>query len=103
VDGTREGVLRLALRNSLPEWTQVSRIVIDEAEMHLYVSGFAGMMAMMRITGKEAAEITGVDRPLKGGMRRAHDLFTARRILRLGASSIPGVERRGFVMEAGYS
>ena len=103
VDGAREGVLRLALRNSLPEWTQVSRLVIDEAEMHLYVSDFTGMAATMRITGEETAEVTGVDRPLKGGMRRAHDLFTARRLLRLGPSSIPGVERKGFLMEAGYS
>ena len=103
VDGGREGVLKLAIRNSLSEWTPVSRLVMNEAEIHLYVSEFAAMMAMMRITGKEMAEVTGVDRALKGGMSRAHDLFTARRILRLGTSSIPGVERKGFLMEAGYS
>jgi hypothetical protein len=104
VDGTREGVLKLALRNSLNEWTKVSRVVMDEAEIHLYVSEFAAMLAMMRITGREAAEVTGVDRPLKGGMRRAHDFFTAKRILRLGTSPrFPGVERKGFLMESGFS
>jgi hypothetical protein len=103
VDGAREGVLKLAIRNSLSEWTRVSRLVVDEAQIHLYVSEFASMMAMMRITGREVAEVTGVDRAMKGGMNRAHDLFTARRILRLGTSSIPGVERKGFLMEAGYS
>jgi len=104
VDGTREGVLKLAIRNSLSEWTKVSRVVMDEDEIHLYVAEFAAMLAMMRITGKEAAEVTGVDRPLKGGMSRAHDLFTARKILRLGTSPrFPGVERKGFLMEGGYS
>jgi hypothetical protein len=103
VDGIREGVLKLALRNSLPLWTRVSRIVMDEAQTHLYVSEFAAMMAMMRITGAEVAEVTGVDRPLKGGMSRAHDLFTARKILRLGTPPFPGVERKSLLMEAGYS
>ncbi|MDD1659454.1 MAG: DUF432 domain-containing protein [Methanomicrobiales archaeon] len=104
VDGTREGVLKLAIRNSLSEWTRVSRVVMDEAEIHLYVAEFAAMLAMMRITGREAAEVTGVDRPLKGGMRRAHDFFTAKKILRLGTSPrFPGVERKGFLMEGGYS
>jgi hypothetical protein len=103
VDGIREGVLKLAIRNSLSVWTRVSRLVLDEAQIHLYVSEFAGMMAMMRITGAEVAEVTGVDRALKGGMSRAHDLFTARRILRLGTSPFPGVERKSFLMEAGYS
>jgi hypothetical protein len=103
VDGTREGVLKLAVRNSLPVWARISRLVLDEAQIHLYVSEFAAMMAMMRITGAEAAEVTGVDRALKGGMNRAHDLFTARRVLRLGTPPFPGVERKGFVMEAGYS
>jgi hypothetical protein len=50
------------------------------------------------------AEITGVDRPLRGGMSRAHDLFTAKRVLQLGAPPrIPGVEPKGFVMEGGLS
>jgi hypothetical protein len=104
VDGTREGVLKLAIRNSLSEWTKVSRVVMDEAEIHLYVAESAAMLAMMRITGREAAEVTGVDRPLKGGMNRAHDLFTARRILRLDTTPrLPGMERKGFLMESGFS
>jgi hypothetical protein len=104
VDRSRSGVLKLAIRNSLPEWARISRVVISESEMHLYVSEFAGMMAMMRITGRELAEIWGVDRALKGGMVRAHDLFTARRILRLDTTPrLPGMERKGFLMEGGLS
>jgi hypothetical protein len=104
VDGAREGVLKLALRNSLPEWVAISRVVLPESEIHLYVSGFAAMMAMMRITGRDKAEIWGVDRPLMGGMSRAHDFFTARRILRLDtAPRLPGMERKGFLMESGLS
>ncbi|HMA04835.1 MAG TPA: DUF432 domain-containing protein [Methanomicrobiales archaeon] len=103
VDPTREGILKLALRNTLPEWVRVSRIVLEEAQIHLYVGESAAMMAMMRIAGPNMAEITGVDRPLKGGMNRAHDLFTTRRLLRLGSSRLPGMERKGFLMEEGYS
>ncbi|MDD1670411.1 MAG: DUF432 domain-containing protein [Methanomicrobiales archaeon] len=104
VDGAREGVLKLALRNSLSEWVSISRVVIPESEIQLYASGFAGMMAMMRVTGRDKAEIWGVDRPLVGGMSRAHDFFTARRILRLDtAPRLPGMERKGFLMEGGLS
>jgi hypothetical protein len=103
VDGTREGVLKLAVRNTLSEWVRISRLVMEEAQIHLYVGESAAMMAMMRITGQGLAEITGVDRPLKGGMSRAHDLFTTRRILRLGSSRLPVMERKGFHMEEGYS
>jgi hypothetical protein len=104
VDVAGEGVLKLTIRNMLSEWAKVSRVVMDSPEMHLYSSDFAGLVATMRITGREAAEVTGVDRPLKGGMSRAHDLFTARRILRLGTSPrFPGMERKGFLMEGGFS
>jgi hypothetical protein len=104
VDMAGEGVLKLTIRNMLSEWAKVSRVVMDSPEMHLYSSDFAGLVATMRITGREAAEVTGVDRPLKGGMSRAHDLFTARRILRLGTSPrFPGMERKGFLMEGGFS
>jgi len=104
VDGAREGVLKLTVRNTLTEWAKVSRVVMDSPEMHLYSSDFAGLAAVMRITGREAAEITGTDRALKGGMSRAHDFFTARRILRLDtAPRLPGMERKGFLMESGLS
>jgi hypothetical protein len=104
VDGAREGVLKLSIRNMLPEWAKVSRVVMDSPEMHLYSSDFAGLVAVMRITGRELAEVTGVDRALKGGMSPAQDFFTARRILRLGtAPRLPGMERKGFLMEGGLS
>ncbi len=104
VDGSREGVLKLAIRNSLQEWVDLSRVVLPGEEMHLYSSGFAGLMAMMRITGRDKAEVWGVDRALMGGMTRAHDFFTAKRILRIDTSPrIPGMDRKGFVMESGLS
>ena len=104
VDGAREGVLKLTIRNMLPEWAKVSRVVMDDQEMHLYSSEFAGLVAVMRITGRETAEITGIDRALKGGMSRARDFFTARRILRLDtAPRLPGMERKGFLMGCGFS
>jgi hypothetical protein len=104
VDGAREGVLKLSIRNMLSEWAKVSRVVLDSPEMHLYSSDFAGLVAVMRITGREVAEVNGIDRALKGGMGRAHDFFTARRILRLDtAPRLPGMERKGFVMEGGLS
>ena len=104
MDGAREGVLKLTIRNMLPEWAKVSRVVMDSQEMHLYSAEFAGLVAVMRITGREAAEITGIDRALKGGMSRAQDFFTARRILRLDtAPRLPGMERKGFLMGSGFS
>jgi hypothetical protein len=104
VDGARKGVLKLTIRNMVPDWAKVSRVVMDSPEMHLYSSDFAGLVAVMRIVGREAAEITGIDRPLKGGMNRARDFFTERRILRLHAAPrLPGMERKGFLMEAGLS
>jgi hypothetical protein len=58
----------------------------------------------MRITARGLAEVTGIDRALKGGMSRAHDFFTARRILRLDtAPRLPGMERKGYQMEGGFS
>ena len=83
-------------------------IVLPESEIRLYASGFAGMMAMMRITGRDKAEIWGVERPLAGGMSPAHDFFTARRIHRIGdrisaSPHLPGVERKGFLMEEGFA
>jgi len=104
VDGTREGVLRLSIRNTLTEWARVSRVVLDSQEMQLYSSDFAGLVAVMRVTGRGVAEVTGLDRALKGGMSRSHDFFTARRILRLDtAPRLPGMERKGFLMEAGLT
>jgi hypothetical protein len=104
VDGAREGVLKLTIRNTLAEWIRVSRVAMDSQEMHLYSSDFAGLMAVMRITGRESAEITGIDRALKGGMSRAQDFFTARRILRLDtAPRLMGMERKGFLMDGGLS
>jgi hypothetical protein len=104
VNGAREGVLKLTVRNMLTEWATVSRVVMDSAEMHLYSSDFAGLAAVMRITGRGLAEVTGIDRALKGGMSRAQDFFTARRILRLDtAPRLPGMERKGFMMESGFS
>lgn len=105
VDGSREGVLKLSVRNQLPEWTRVSRVVMDSQEMHLYSSEFAGLVAHMRIHARGVAEVTGVDRALQGGMSPAHDFFTARRILRLhpAAPRLPGMERKGFFMEGGLS
>ena len=104
VEGMREGVLKLAIRNSFSDWIRVSRVVLPEDQIYLYTGGYAAMLAMMRITGSCIAEVMGVDRPLAGGMRRAHDLFTARRIHRLGAPpKLPGMERKGFLMEAGVS
>ena len=104
VDRNREGVIKLSLRNTLSEWATVSRVVLSGAEMHLYVADFAGMVAVLRITGRGVAEVSGVDRALKGGMRRAYDLFTAKRVLQLGAPPrIPGVEPKGYVMEGGLS
>lgn len=104
VDGAREGVLKLAIKNSLTDWAGISRVVLPESEIHLYVAEFAGMMAMMRITGRGVAEIWGVDRALKGGMSRAHDFFTARRKIRLDtAPRLPGMERKGFLMDGGLS
>jgi DNA-binding protein len=32
VDGSREGVLKLSIRNQLEEWTRVSRVVLSEKE-----------------------------------------------------------------------
>ena len=104
VNGARDGVLKLTVRNMLTEWATVSRVVMDSPEMHLYSSDFAGLAAVMRITGRGLAEVTGIDRALKGGMSRAQDFFTARRILRLDtAPRLPGMERKGFMMESGFS
>jgi uncharacterized protein len=104
VDGIREGVLKLAIRNSFSDWIRVSRVVLPEDQIYLYTGGYAAMLAMMRITGKDTAEIMGVDRPLAGGMGRALDVFTARRIHRLGATpKLPGMDKKGFLMEEGVS
>jgi len=49
--------------------------------MKIYYSEFASCWAEMKILSKISAETTFVDKPIVGGMKKAIELYTTRRLI----------------------
>ncbi len=94
VEPLKEGVLELRLRNMHREWVEVSRAVFESCDMKIYYNDFVGMIAEMRILNKNLAETDFVDAPLKPGMKKSIELYTAREI---------PVIKKGFLMTWGLA
>ncbi len=89
-----EGVMELTIRNTCREWVTVSQAVFESYDMKIYYNDIVSMTAQMRIITKRQAETDILDTPLKPGMKKSIELYTAR--------GIPSI-KKGFLMEWGLA
>ncbi|MGC9436035.1 MAG: DUF432 domain-containing protein [Methanomicrobiales archaeon] len=81
VDPCCEGILELTVRNPTPEWTWVSRAVFESYGMKIYYDDAgASMLARMKIESRTSAETAFYDMPLRDGMKKSIELYSARQI-----------------------
>lgn len=89
----REGIMELAISNKTGRWGEVTKAVFDAYQMKIYHNTkLVAMKARMDLIGDGAAETEIEDSPLEKGMRKASELFVARKFPVLSGS---------FVMEWG--
>ncbi|MBO8181478.1 MAG: DUF432 domain-containing protein [Archaeoglobus sp.] len=94
VDHQREGVLRLKVTNESNEWAEISTAVFDIFGMKIYFDEkMVASKASMNIENPRVAGTNFIARPLAEGMKKALELYTARKIPMVG---------KKFVMEWGY-
>jgi hypothetical protein len=93
-DPFREGVMELSIHNTCREWVEVSRVVFESTDMKIYYGDFVAATATMKLLTKTMAETDFVDAPLRPGMVKSVELYTARKI--------PAIDR-GYLMEWGLS
>lgn len=78
----KEGVMRLRIRNSTNEWCSVNSAVFDVYGMKMFYDDFVVFSdAEMRIISKKVAETHFYETQLRKGMKRALELYVARRIV----------------------
>jgi len=94
VDPFREGVMEFSIQNAYREWVEVSRVVFESTDMKIYYGDFVAATAKMKILTKTMAGTDFVDAPLRPGMVKSVELYTARKI--------PAIDR-GYLMEWGLS
>ncbi|WP_290596435.1 MULTISPECIES: DUF432 domain-containing protein [unclassified Archaeoglobus] len=93
VDKYREGVMKLRITNSDDDWVDVSSIVLDVYGMKIYYDDeMVYSAASMNVTSPKVAETRFIERPLRDKMKKALELYVARRIAVTGSK---------FVMEWG--
>ena len=93
VDKYREGVMKLRITNSDDEWIEVGSVVLDIYGMKIYYDEeMVYSAASMNVTSSKVAETRFIERPLRDGMKKALELYVARRI---------AVTRSKFIMEWG--
>ncbi len=93
VSPSREGVMRLRVTNTSSEWIEISNVVFDIYAMKIYFDEtMVGSKASVNIASQRVAETMFIAKPLKSGMTKALELYTARKMPVVG---------RKFVMEWG--
>ena len=81
VDKYREGVIKLRIVNSDSEWIEISNAVFDVYGMKIYYDEeMVYSSASINIVSPKVAETRFIEQPLKEKMRKALELYTARRI-----------------------
>lgn len=91
-DPLRQGVMKLALKNSSRSWLEVSRAVFENTNMFLSYDEIVAMVGGMELYSSLVAETTILDRPLREGMKRSIGLSSGRRMF---------AEQKAFLMEHG--
>jgi hypothetical protein len=94
VERFSEGVMVLTIQNASHEWAEVSCAVFDSVDMKIYYNDIVTTTATMKIISPVMAETDFIDAPLRPGMIRSIELYTARKI--------PVIDR-GYLMEWGLS
>ncbi len=94
VERLSEGVMQLSITNAFHEWVEVSQIVFDSTDMKIYYDDFVAATATMKVITKSMAETDFIDAPLRPGMLKSVEIYTARKI---------PVINRGYLMEWGLS
>ncbi len=93
VDPLHQGVLELTAHNTTPRWVEVSRVVFNAHGMKLFFSAdLVAMRAEMKITAPDMAETQFLDQPLHAGMKKALEVYRARKL---------SIATAKFVMEYG--
>jgi hypothetical protein len=81
IDPLKEGVMELTIKNKVNEWVTITRAVFNGVEMKIYYSeDFVSMKALMDVSSKTVAETDFIDAPLKAGMKKSIEIYTARKI-----------------------
>ncbi|AAB89713.1 MULTISPECIES: DUF432 domain-containing protein [Archaeoglobus] len=81
VDKYREGVIKLRIVNSDDEWVEVSNAVFDVYGMKIYYNEeMVCSSASVNIVSPKVAETRFIEQPLREKMKKALELYTARRI-----------------------
>lgn len=76
-----EGVMELTLTNTGAEWEEVSKAIFNAYGMKIYYNDkMVAMKAEMKVMSQSAAETAFFDSPLKKGMKKALELYEARKI-----------------------
>jgi hypothetical protein len=96
-DHTRNGILRLEIRNESRGWVEVSHTVFDSYFMPIYFDTVAGIVGEMKIYSRQMAQTNILDRKVREGMEPALPIIRARKIMNID------LERKGFLMEHGVA
>ncbi|NPE28037.1 DUF432 domain-containing protein [Methanococcoides sp. SA1] len=93
-DPMYEGIMELSIINSTNHWVEVSKSVFNAYGMKIYYDHeLVSMKANMKIMSSIIAETDFVDSPIRFGMEKSMELYTAKRIYVNGTKCI---------MEAGF-
>lgn len=93
VNPIQEGVIELSITNTTSGWVEVTQAIFNAYGMKMYYNDTqVSMKATMKIMSGILAETDFVDAPLKEGMKKSLELYTARKL--------PVISTK-FVMEAG--
>jgi len=76
-----EGVMELTLTNTAKEWEEVSKAIFSAYGMKIYYNDtMVAMKAEMMVMNQSTAETTFLDSPLQKGMKKALELYIAKKI-----------------------
>ncbi|WP_445475821.1 DUF432 domain-containing protein [Methanococcoides methylutens] len=93
-DPMSEGIMELTIINDTNLWEEVSRAVFNAYGMKIYYDDeIVSMKANMKIMSHSIAETDFIDIPLRPGMEKSMELYTAKRLYVNGTKC---------VMEAGF-
>lgn len=76
-----EGVMELTLTNTAKEWEEVSKAIFNAYGMKIYYNNtMVAMKAEMKVMNQSTAETAFLDSPLQKGMKKALELYVAKKI-----------------------
>ncbi|MEM0503487.1 MAG: DUF432 domain-containing protein [Archaeoglobaceae archaeon] len=80
-DFLENGIMKLKIYNLSGLWVEVNKVVFDVYAMKIYYSNSAvSSIAEMKIHSRKVAETSFIDEPMFEGMKKAIELYVARRI-----------------------